>query len=178
MAKVPFSKLNVKINGSDCKCSYNDGEDEVWYEVRHYLPLKEKIEMIERIINQSVDDNGFYNPMRVKLYMVLEIMYAYTNLSFSAKMKEDPYKLYDLVVSTGIFTDVVSSIREKDWSEIQENVWAIIDNIYKYNNSAMGILEHINTNYSDLGLDALKIKEDLSDPENLGLLRDIITKLG
>ena len=178
MAKVPFSKLNVKINGSDCKCSYNDGEDDVWYEVRHYLPLKEKIEMIERIINQSVDENGFYSPMKVKLYMVLEIMYAYTNLSFSAKMKEDPYKLYDLVVSTGIFADVISSIRENDWSEIKENVWATIDNIYKYNNSAMGSLERISADYSNLNLDVLKFKEELSDPESLGLLRDIVTKLG
>ena len=94
MAKVPFSKLQACINGSDCTVGYyNKAGEEIRYEVKHYLPIKEKLELVSRIINQSVDDNGFYNPMRVKLYMVLEVVYAYTNLSFTEKMKEDPFKL-------------------------------------------------------------------------------------
>ncbi len=179
MAKVPFSKLDVKINGSDCKNFYYNAQSEpVYYEVKQYLPIKEKMELVSRIINQSVDENGFYNPMRVKLYMVLEIMYAYTNLSFTAKMKEDPFKLYDLVVSTGIFTDVVNNIREHDWTEIQASVWDTIKNIYDYRNSAMGILEAAAADYSSLDLDATVIRDKLSDKDNLNLLRDVLSKLG
>jgi hypothetical protein len=113
--------------------------------------------MISKIINQSVDDNGFYNPMRIKIFTVLEVVYAYTNLSFTVKQKEDPFKLYDLLIGTGIFKDIVNYIYEDDWKEIQETIITTIDNIYKYKNSAMGIMEMISSDYSNLDLNASEI---------------------
>lgn len=179
MAKVPFSKLQACIDGQVSQISYKDKNDkEVYYEVKHYLPFKDKLELVSRIINQSIDNNGFYNPMRVKYNMVLEVVYAYTNLSFTEKMKEDPFKLYDILVSTEIFTDIIDVIRETDWKEIQENVWATIKNIYDYRNSAMGILSFIASDYSAVEMDASKIQELLANPENLDLLKQVVTKLG
>lgn len=179
MAKVPFSKLQAKINGGVTKnFYYNLAGEEVYYEVKHYLPLAEKLELVSRIINNSVDDNGFYNPMRVKMYMTLEVVYTYTNLSFTDKMKEDPFKLYDILVSTGIFTDIVNCIREKDWSEIKESTWQTIESIYKYKDSIRGILDDISTDYSNLSLDASQIQKDLADPENMALLKNVLDKLG
>lgn len=178
MAKVPFSKLQASVDGGATRVFYyNKAGDEVYYEVKHYLPFKEKLELVSRIINNSVDDNGFYNPMRVKLYMVLEVVYAYTNLSFTDKMKEDPFKLYDILVSTGIFTDIINVIREKDWSEIQENTWSTIKNIYDYHNSIMGILEAVKEDYQNVSFDAATINENISNPENLELLKQVLSKL-
>ena len=179
MAKVPFSKLQASINGCDAMIAYaNRAGEDVRYEVKHYLPFKEKLELVSNIINKSVDDNGFYNPMRVKLYTVLEVVYTYTNLSFTEKMKEDPFKLYDILVSTGIFTDIINFIREKDWIEIQENVWSTINNIYQYKNSVLGILETVQSDYSNMNLDVNALQEQISNPENIALLRDVINKLG
>lgn len=179
MAKVPFSKLQASVDGGATDVFYyNKAGDEVYYEVKHYLPMKEKLDLVSRIINQSIDENGFYNPMRVKLYMVLEVTFAYTNLSFTDKMKEDPFKLYDILVSTGIFTDIVNVIREKDWSEIQESVWSTIKNIYDYRNSVVGILDTMKMDYNNLNLDAMNIQEALANPENMELLRSVLTKLG
>lgn len=179
MAKVPFSKFQAKVNNEVTKLSYcNSAGEEIYYEVKHYLPFVEKLDLISRIINNSIDDNGFYNPMRVKMYMTLEVVYDYTNLSFTAKQKEDPFKLYDLLINTGIFHEIVDHICENDWKEIQENVWTTIENIYKYRNSVMGILDSIVTDYSNLNLDAAEIQKKLGDPENLQLLRDVLAKLG
>jgi hypothetical protein len=179
MAKVPFSKLQAKVDSKvtqNCYC--NLAGEEVHYEVKHYLPFVEKLDLVSRIINNSIDDNGFYNPMRVKMYMVLEVTFAYTNLSFTEKMKEDPFKLYDILVSTSIFTDIVNAICEKDWTEIQADVWSTIDNIYNYRNSVMGILETITADYSNLNLDASEIQKKLADPDNMDFLRDVLSKLG
>ena len=179
MAKVPFSKLQASVNGCDACVSYmNRSGEEIKYEVKNYLPFKEKLELVSNIINKSVDNNGFYNPMRVKMNMVLEVTYAYTNLSFTEKMKDDPFKLYDILVSTGIFTDIVNVIREKDWVEIQDSVWATIKNIYDYKNSVMGILDVLKEDYDNLNFDANEIQKKIGDPDNIALLRDIITKLG
>ena len=151
MAKVPFSKLQACIDGQVSQVSYKDKSDkDIYYEVKHYLPFKDKLEMITKIINQSIDDNNFYNPMRVKLYTVLELTYAYTNLSFTEKQKEDPFKLYDLLVSTNIFSNIVSVISDNgEWKDIQDTIITTIDNIYKYQNSAMGILDMIKTYYEN-----------------------------
>lgn len=175
MAKVPFSKLQAAIDGCSVKTFYYDKSgNEVYYEVKHYLPFKEKLEMITRIVNQSVDDNGFYNPMRVKLYTVLEVVYAYTNLSFTEKQKEDPFKLYDLLVSTGIFMDVLREIAEHDWADIQDNIKTTIDNIYKYRNSVMGILEMVSSDYSNLNLDANALADKVLNPESLATLKELL----
>ena len=179
MAKVAFSKLQININDKKTQLSYfNKNNEEVFYEVKYYLPVKEKLEVISKIINQSVDENGFYNPMRVKIYMVLETVYAYTNLSFTEKMKEDAFKLYDLIISTDLFIDILNNIRQEDWQEIQETTWETINNIYQYKNSAMGILENISSDYDGLNLDATEIQKKIADPENLELIRNILSKLG
>lgn len=179
MAKVPFSKLQACVDGCSCQTYfYNKAGDKVYYEIQHYLPMKEKIELINRVINQSIDDNGFYNPIRVKIYLTLEIVYAYTNLSFTDKMKEDPFKLYDLVVSTGLFHDIITAIEDHEYATIREDVYSTIENIYKYRNSVMGILDAVKSDYSNLDFDASIIQEKLANPENMDLLKSILTKLG
>lgn len=174
MAKVPFSKLGLKVDNAVNTVTVG----EQTFEVMRYLPFKNKIELVSRIINQSIDENNFYNPMRVKLYTVLEVSEAYTNISFTAKQKEDPFKLYDLLNSTGLFDKIIAEIDPKDWHEIQAYTNEVINNIYNYRNSAMGILDVVSSDYSNLNLDAKNIQEALGDPENLTLLKDVLTKLG
>jgi hypothetical protein len=42
----------------------------------------------------------------------------------------------------------------------------------------MGILETVSQDYSGLELDAQNIQKSLADPNNMALLKDILTKLG
>lgn len=174
MAKIPFSKLGIKNNGDIATVVW--GEYDI--EVKKYLPIAEKVELVSRIINLSADDNGFYNPLKLKVYIALEATYAYTNLSFTAKMKEDELKLYDLLVSSGLFAAIVDAIPQEEWSDLQNSVWSTISNIYDYKNSIMGILDTVNSDYENLNLDATEIQAKLGDKENLDLLRQILTKLG
>ena len=105
MAKIPFSKLGIKINTD---ISYvTIGEYQI--EVKQYLPMEEKAALVANIMNFSVDDTGFYNPLRVKTFLTLEIMYTYTNLGFTAKMKEEGLKLYDTVISSGLFDKIIEA---------------------------------------------------------------------
>lgn len=175
MAKVPFSKLQASMNNNTYEVGYcNKAGEEIKYEVKSYLPFKEKLEMITRIINQSIDDNGFYNPMRVKMYMVLETVYAYTNLSFTEKMKEDVFKLYDILVSTGIANNVIDCIRNDEWPEIQDAVWNTIKNIYDYRNSAAGIIEMVSSDMNLVNMDLNEIQSKLADPNALSLVKEIL----
>lgn len=178
MAKVPFSKFQATINSGVSDAFFcNKAGEEIRYEVKHYLPFRDKISLVERVVNFSVDRSGFYNPLRVRFFMTLEVVYAYTNLSFTEKAKEDSFKLYDILVSTGIFGNVVNCI-EDEWNEIQESVWATIDSIYKYRNSVAGILETISSDYKDLALDAEEIQKKLASGEGIEFLQSVMDKLG
>jgi hypothetical protein len=42
----------------------------------------------------------------------------------------------------------------------------------------MGILDSVKSDYSGLNLDASEIQKNLSDPENMELLKSILDKLG
>lgn len=179
MAKVAFSKLDLKTNNDIKTVLHNNSKNEVIeYEVKYYLPIKDKLEVISNIINQSSDDNGFYNPMRIKIFTTLEIIYAYTNLSFTAKQKEDPFKLYDLIMSNNIFSEIIDNISKDDLKEIQDSTIQTIENIYKYKNSVVGILDTITQDYEALNFDAQGLQQLIGDPNNLAFLKDVMAKLG
>ena len=179
MAKVPFSKLDVKLNSRDLVVNHENSKGEViQFEVKNYLPIKEKMDLVSNIINQSTDDNGFYNPMRVKLYTTLEVVYAYTNLTFTSKQKEDPFKLYDLLVSSGLAKKIFVAIPKDEYCFILNSVEETIESVYAYNNSIMGILENISADYKNLDLDATALQAKMADSNNLKFLRAVMSQLG
>jgi hypothetical protein len=61
---------------------------------------------------------------------------------------------------------------------INSNVVNIMEGIYKYQNSAMGIMEAISNDYSGLDFDATELQRKIGDPDNITLLKNIMTKLG
>ena len=175
MAKIPFSKLGLNKDTSITLVEWNDQN----IEVKNYLPIKEKIELVENIVNKSVDENGYYNPIKIYVNTIIEVINSYTNISFTEKQKEDIEKLYDLLVSSGFSGKIIGEIiNPYEYQKIRQWVNELINSIYSYKNSVLGILDVISTDYKDLDLNALKIKEEIADPENLTLLKDVLTKLG
>lgn len=173
--KVGLTKLGLKKNTNLIPLEWNDQV----IEIKQYLPIEDKIGVIERIVNQSLDDNNFANPARIMIHTVLEIMFVYTNINFTDKQKEDKLALYDLLVGSGLWDKVkdIMLSESKDFIEIESTVQCIINEIYSYKNSALGILQAIQTDYRNLNLDAESLADKMADENTLKLLRDIVTKL-
>ena len=174
MAKVSFTKLGLKLNQDINNVEYN-GQN---IEVKQYLPVNKKLELISNVINLSADDNNFANPLKVDIFTTLEIIFNYADITFTEKQKEDPAKLYDILVSTGLAEKIIDAIPEEEYCEVIYGVKESIDAFYNYRNSVFGILDTISTDYSNLNLDATEIQKKLADPDNLSLVRDVLTKLG
>jgi hypothetical protein len=170
MAKIPFSKLGIKSNVD--VATFKWGEYDI--EVRQYLPMEEKAELITKVINLAADDNGYYNPLRVKVFLTLETTFAYTNLTFTAKMKEDLLKLYDLLIGSGLFDLIVQNIPEDEWKYLDDSIWSTIANVYEYQNSALGILTAITNDYNSTSFDLDAINAKIKDPETLAIVKEII----
>lgn len=174
MAKLAFSKLAIKLDNSVLELEFNGQK----IEVKKYLPVQEKLEMISDIINFSADENRFYNPKKIEVFTVIEMLDRYTNLSFSKKDKEDPAKLYDLVISSGLFDKFLTILGIEEFYEVCRDRDETVKAIYSYNSSLMGILDAISQDYSNLNLEASEIQKKLADPENMALLKNVLSKLG
>ena len=173
--KIGLTKLGLKKNTNLINLNWNDQI----IEIKEYLPVEEKLKIVERIVNQSLDDNNFANPARVQINTILEVIFAYTNINFTEKQKEDKAGLYDLLVSSGLADAIFKILNDTNEAKfINTSTKEIIDEVYKYKNSALGILQTITADYSNLELDAEKLKEQIADKDNLKLLNNVIEKLG
>lgn len=174
MAKIAFTKLSLSKNTSVKEVEWKDQK----IEIKQYLPIGEKLDLISRIINYSTDDHIFYNPCKIEIFELIEIILTYTNINITSKQSEDILKLYDLFISSGFADKIKENIPTEELRYINNSVQATIKEIYRYRDSAMGIMEQIIEDYKDVNLDANKITEQLSNNENFNLLKDVVTKLG
>ena len=175
MAKIGFGSLKItKVDDRVNTFTFNEKE----IEVKRYLPISDKLTLIGNAINLAADGNRFANPMKIDMYLDLEIMFAYTNITFTDKQKEDLVKLYDMLASAGFFEAMYNVIAEDEISTIHYNAARIAENMYGQMNSAYGIMENIASDYANVDMDASNIQEKLANPENLTLLKNVMTKLG
>lgn len=176
MAKVAFSKLGLKKGTSVVKGVKLTADIEV--EVLQYLPVNDKLKLIAAVLNGSADENNFPNPVKIEIIGNLEIVKAYSNLSFTEKQLEDPAKLYDLLEQHGIINSIIAAIPTVEYEFLINGIAKTIEAYYNYRNSIYGILDTIGQDYSNLDFDAQKLQKEIGDPENLELLKAVLTKLG
>lgn len=174
MAKVSFTKLGLKSNKDVNIINFNNQE----IEVIKYLPIEEQIKFTTDILNETAEDENYANPLKVDFFFTLGIIEYYTNISFTEKQKEDKFKLYDLIVGSGLYEEVLKAIPSEEFERINSGVYRAIEAIYNYRNSMLGILQSVSANYSEMDLNASEIQQKLADPNNMELLKNVLTKLG
>ncbi len=176
MAKVSFSKLNAKVDTSVDKVTFN----EVELEVKQYLPIINKMEVINSIVNDCMGRNDhYYNPGEVEAAMILSIVINYSNLSFTEKQLADTAKLYDTIVSSGLAKKIIWAIPDEEINLLRELLTASLENVYKQRNSIVGVLETVSNDYSNLKYDAQEVRNELvADKDIIQNMKDIVTNLG
>lgn len=174
MAKLAYSKLGIKTSQEIKTITFNDQ----LIEVKQYLPIEDKLKIVENVLNYSAEDKRFYNTGKIEVFLTLEVFYNYTNITFTDKQKENQPKLYDNLNTSGLMVAVIEAIPEQEFLFLYKLINGIVESIYKYNNSVMGILDTISQDYSNLDFDASAIQQKLADPENMEFLKSVLTKLG
>ena len=173
MANVNFSKLNLKKKDETKIIKFNEQD----IEVKQYLPIQEKLDVIYNAISKTEDENRFFNPIKLECFCTLEIVYAYTNLKFTEKQLEDEEKLFDLMEEGGLFDAIFSAIPEEEAEFIMDSCEKAAEAIYKYSNSAYGLLEHISSKKDMLSLNLDNFIETIKDPETKATLQNLMAQL-
>ena len=175
MAKVAFTKLALQRNGESKNWQFNDQT----IEVKEYIPIKQKMEMAQSVIQQVIENNNTYmDEFAFRVFMDLEIVFNYTNISFTDKQKEYLYKLYDLFVSSGFIKELRQQINCDQLDELELYTYETLHNYFNYRNSVYGIMDTMNQDYGSLVKEAEQLRADIVNPSSLGILKETLTQLG
>lgn len=135
MSKITYSSLKLKLNNEIKEIDFNGNK----IEVKQFLPIQDQIDLIDVTLQKSKEEN-LYNPLKVNMYFHLNLIYLYTNLSFTDKQREDEEKIYDILDSNGLIDEVVKAIPERQYVDLLNKTAEKIENELKYNTTAASIL--------------------------------------
>ena len=173
MDKINFNDMNLEYSQDTEILNFNG----FTIELKTYLPIEQCLNMIADVINAAADANKFYNPGKIDVAFAIYAIKYYTNIEFTEDELSDLPRIYDIIATSGLYASI-KDIIEDELSYVKQLTLSTVEAIYKYHNSLLGILDSVNTDYTDLKLDAEEITKNLSDKDNLTLLKDVMTKLG
>ena len=120
--KVSYANMKLKVN-TKVKTFDFCGQK---VEVLQYLPAHDKYDLLMVTLQKSLE-NGAYNEFKLNLYFELNLVYMYTNISFTEKQREDEFKLYDTLKSNGFYEQFFQVINEDEYNELFTQLNAIKD---------------------------------------------------
>lgn len=174
MAKISFNRLTPIKSVEPAIVTI--GENEIT--VERYLPMADKAAFVERVLNAVIDDTGFINPMRLDVMFHIELIKTYTNISITDKMMENPSKVYDLLILNHILGTVLEAIPEEEYEDLMNDVNECATHTVGYLNSFAGMIKNVVANYDATKMNVEEIMKTLDDPEKIGLVKDILDKIG
>lgn len=138
MSKVSYANMKLKVDQSVSTFDFNGNE----IEVLNYLPIEDKYTLVMLTLKQAEED-GIYNPIKLQLCFHLNLVFMYTNVSFTDKQKENPTKLYDVLECNGFFDLLISTMRKSEYDFLFNMIQDTIKGITKYKTSASAVLQSV-----------------------------------
>ena len=160
MAKIGLTKL-ITVKKPETKiCKINDMD----IEVKQYLPLKEKLGMIQDIGISAIGEK-WVNPVTIDVLLNIKIIQYYTNINLTDAQLADPENLFDLLELNGIVNQILMHIPEVEIETIRFWLRSTVHEISSYNNSALGVMDNLSKNYDATKFDLESLNSELKTPE-------------
>ena len=82
MGKISYANMKLKVNNEIKTFDFNGNK----IEVLSYLPIEDKFDLVMITLQQSLV-NEIYNSVKLEIHFNLNLVYMYTNISFTDKQK-------------------------------------------------------------------------------------------
>lgn len=159
-----FTTHEVKLN------------DNLTLTVRDYLPTEEKTAFIQYVVNSAIDERtGCFSPLRVEVYFSLALCHWYGGIDFDDL--SDAGKTYDVLDTNGIIYKIGDSIDEDEYRYIRNLVKETVDDIARYNNSAAGIIQMMQTDTDGLSNQINNIMAQIRENGDKGQLTKMLDNM-
>ena len=134
---MKYSDLKLKINKETSIVKIDDNTE---IEVLQYLPIEDKIDLIQIALQKSLE-NGIYNEIKLDMYFNLYIVYMYSNLEFTDEEKEDEFKLYNELQSNDIIAHVIAGMEDGEYDCLLDYLKTMQESNEIYRTSAAALLQ-------------------------------------
>lgn len=175
MAKVSFIKMapihkiepkEIEING-------------IKVLVEQYIPISEKANFSERVINNAMDPNiNFASSSRMAVYFAIELIKTYTNINLTDKLMEEPQKIYDLLLMNHILDKVIETIPKEEYNELYNKTYEDANHVETFIHSFVGMMQTISRDYDNTSFNIDNLMQTVKDPEALTTIKNILEKFG
>lgn len=155
--KVSYTNMKLKVNTQ--VNTFEFGGQKI--DVLKYLPARDKYDLL-MVTLQKATEQGAYNDFLVGMYFELNLVYMYTNISFTEKQREDEFKLYDTLKSNGFFEVFFKALDEDEYNELFMSLDALKEDSMKYRMSMSSVLNNLIDNLPKNAEAAAKIVEQFN----------------
>lgn len=138
MAKVTFASMKLKVDETVNSFDFNGST----IEIKKYLPIEDKNDLVQ-IALQKAEENGIYNDIKLDMYFNLNIVYLYTNISFTEKQRENESKLYDQMQSNGLIAAVIAHMDADEYQSLLDYMDNIKNDRLQYSTTAGAVIQSI-----------------------------------
>lgn len=111
-------------------------------EVLKYLPAQDKYDLLMITLQKSLEGN-IYNEFKLNLYFELNLVYMYTNISFTDKQREDEFKLYDTLKSNGFFDLFYEAMDQTEFEDLFTQITELKATLEKSRSSVAGVIANL-----------------------------------
>ena len=167
--KVSYANMKLKVNTSVKTFDFCGQK----VEVLQYLPAQDKYDLLMVTLQKSLE-NGAYNEFKLNLYFELNLVYMYTNISFTEKQREDEFKLYDTLKSNGFYELFFQAINEDEYNELFAQLNAIKEASSAHRMSVGAVISQLIDDLPANAEAAAKIVENF-DPKQFKAVVDFAT---
>ena len=136
--KVSYANMKLKTNTAVNTFQFCGQK----IEVLKYLPASDKYDLLMITLQKSLEGN-IYNEFKLNLYFELNLVYMYTNISFTEKQREDEFKLYDTLRSNGFFELFYEALDDKEYEELFDQIAELKATMEKSKGSVAGVIANI-----------------------------------
>lgn len=176
--KVSFANLKLKVQDISHEVQFsNDNGQIIAFSVIDYLPIQDKLDLVNIAIAKSRDGYNNINRYLAKELMNLYIVIMYTNISFTEKQKENEYKLYDILKSNQVIETVIKAMPQQEYLELQTLLEMLIEDEKNMNKSIAGAINNLLENLPKSAEAAQDIINSF-DQEKYGQVLDLAKSVG
>lgn len=138
-----------------------------------YLPIEQKIDLIVAAIHKA-QESQIIDPIKLKMFYELNLVYMYTDVVFSKKDREDEYALYDALTNSGFLSTVIKTIPASEITLLSKMLNEEKEAVIAFRTSSVGI---VNTILDTISAKLPAIIEKLStiDPKQVQKLMTLLT---
>ena len=111
---MKFSELNLITDQSVTEVTFNKQT----FNVYNYLPTRDKANLIEITLQESYEQEGWYNPIKLDWFFYANIVMVYTDIEFDVEDETDLAEFYDKVKTSGLLAKIIKAIPKKEYDEL------------------------------------------------------------